>query len=355
MRTGYTTGACATAAAKAAATYLLTGEAPAQVTIRLPNGRDVVFVIHRAEQGMRSETAAWAQCSIIKDAGDDPDVTHGAEIVARVWRIERGIELLGGEGVGVVTRPGLGLEVGGPAINPIPRRMIVGELAWALNATPGLAVEIAVPGGEELARRTLNGRLGIVGGISILGTTGIVRPYSTAAWRASVGQAIDVAAANGVHEIALSTGGRSERYTRDRLSWPEIAFVEMGEFTGYALKRARRHGIRHVVLGGMIGKLSKIAAGHMMTHVAGNQVDPSYLATLAAHAGAGLAVIDEIRAANTARHVQEIAMARHVPGLFGQIASAVVDRCTREVDGGLEIGCFLFDFDGTLLAAAGAA
>ena len=354
MRTGYTTGACATAAAKAAATYLLSGAAPSEITIRLPNGHDVRFDIHRAEQGVDAD-GPWARCSIIKDAGDDPDVTHGAEIVARVWRIEHGIELRGGEGVGMVTRPGLGLEVGGPAINPVPRRMIVGELTWVLDTIPGLAVEIAVPGGEELAKRTLNGRLGIVGGISILGTTGIVRPYSTAAWRASVGQAIDVAAANGIREIALATGGRTERYTRERLGWPEIAFVEMGEFTGYALKRAFRNGMHHVILGGMIGKLSKIAAGHMMTHVAGNQVDPGYLGTLAERAGADPATVEEIRAANTARHVQEIAIARHVPGLFGEIASAVVDRCTREVDGGLEIGCFLFDFDGTLLAQAGAA
>ncbi|MSQ29010.1 MAG: cobalt-precorrin-5B (C(1))-methyltransferase [Dehalococcoidia bacterium] len=353
MRTGFTTGTCAAAAAQAATRYLLDGVAPSKVSVRLPNGHDASFAVHASSRG-RDDVGDWARCSVIKDAGDDPDVTHGAEIVARVWAAPPGITLLGSEGVGTVTRPGLGLEVGGPAINPVPRRMIVAEVTAAMGNLAGITVEISVPGGEALAKRTLNGRLGIVGGISILGTTGIVRPYSTAAWRASVGQAIDVAAANGIEAIALTTGGRSERYTQQRLGWPDLALVEMGEFTGYALKRARRDRIRRVVLGGMIGKLSKIAAGHMMTHVAGNQVDPAYLASLAAQAGADAASIDAMRAANTARHVQEIAIERGVTGMFAVLASAVVARCTEEVHGGLDIGCLLFDFDGALLAQAGA-
>lgn len=352
MRTGFTTGSCAAAAAQAATTYLLTGSVPTSATVRLPSGRDATFEVHASAVGDGPD-GRWARCSVLKDAGDDPDVTHGAEIVARVWAMPHGLTLLRGSGVGTVTRPGLGLEVGGPAINPVPRRMIVDEVTRAMGTLPGVAVEISVPGGEELAKRTLNGRLGIIGGISILGTTGIVRPYSTAAWRASVGQAIDVAAANGIESIALTTGGRSERFTQQRLAWPELAFVEMGEFTGYALKQAERDHMRHVVLGGMVGKFSKIAAGHMMTHVAGNQVDPGYLADLAAIAGADAATIEAMRRANTARHVQEIAIERGVHRLFDVLAAAVVERCRAEVGGGLELGCLLFDFDGTLLAQAG--
>lgn len=352
MRTGFTTGACAAAAAKAATAYLLTGVRPKDVAIRLPSGREAIFALHAAK---RAPDGSSALCSVIKDAGDDPDVTHGAEIRARVGRAAApGIELRGGEGVGTVTRPGLGLEIGGPAINPVPRRMIreaVTETAG--EAAGGLVVEISATNGEELAKHTLNGRLGIVGGISILGTTGIVRPYSTAAWRASVGQAIDVAAANGIGRIVLSTGGRSERYAQELLGWPEVAYVEMGEFTGYALRRARTHKMRGVVLAGMIGKLSKVAQGHFMTHVAGNQVDPAYLAGLAAECGASDTDVAAMGAANTARHVQEIALERGVAGFFDRVARAAVERCLDEVHGEMEIGCALFDFDGGLLGKAG--
>jgi len=274
LRSGYTTGACAAAAAKAAALALTTQQAVQEVTIRLPIGQDVTFAVHRCEVGPDE-----ALCSVIKDAGDDPDVTHGAEICARVRRAEH-FELAGGEGVGTVTRPGLGLEVGGPAINPVPRRMISESIAEVTTELP--RVEISVPGGEQMAKKTLNGRLGIVGGISILGTTGIVRPYSTASWRASVEQAVDVAAANGVREVVFSTGGRSEKFSQKLFpELPDLAFVEMGEFTGHALKRCAARGITRAVLSGMIGKLSKVAQGHFMTHVAGNQVDPEFLAELA--------------------------------------------------------------------------
>src|SRR5581483_9936938 len=200
--------------------------------------------------------------------------------------------------------PGLGLEVGGPAINPVPRRMIteaVTEAAGAHLHEHGLRVEISVPKGEELAKRTLNARLGIIGGISILGTTGIVKPWSTAAWRASVVQGIDVAAANGISHIILSTGGRSERFAQALYpELPEMAFVEMGEFTGAALKRAAARRMRRATLAGMIGKFSKIAQGHFMTHVAGNQVDPGFLASVARDAGASEALAARIAQANTA-------------------------------------------------------
>jgi cobalt-precorrin-5B (C1)-methyltransferase len=293
------------------------------------------------------------RCSVIKDAGDDPDVTHGAEIVARVWRTSHpGIELRGGTGVGTVTLPGLGLEVGGPAINPVPQRMIVEAVTEAAGSgieSKGLVVEISVPKGEELAKKTLNARLGIIGGISILGTTGIVRPYSTASWRASVEQAIDVAAANAHLEIAITTGGRSERFAQKELKLPDIAMIEMGEFTGHALRRATRNGIRAVHVCGMIGKLSKVAQGHLMTHVAGNQVDTGYLASVAKRAGASDRVWRRMATANTAREAQELAQTAGLTGFFDLIADEASAVCSRYVRGALAIDCLLFDFDGTLL------
>jgi cobalt-precorrin-5B (C1)-methyltransferase len=353
MREGFTTGACATAASLGA-TRALIGQQPVEVvTIHLPAGRDATFALARCEL-----SAEQARCGVIKDAGDDPDATHGAEIVSTVsWRDAPGLDLAGGSGVGVVTRPGLGLEVGGPAINPVPRRMIsehVTAEAGRLLESRGLRVEISVPRGDQIALKTLNGRLGIVGGISILGTTGIVKPWSTAAWRASVLQAIDVAAANGQRHIVLSTGGRSESFSMRQLAdLPEIAFVEMGEFTGAALKRCVERGCERVTLAGMVGKFSKLAQGHFMTHVAGNQVDLAFLAAVAADTGASSAVQAEIRAANTARHFQEIALANNLSGVFDRLAHAVRTRSLELIGERLSVACVLFDFDGRVLGSAG--
>jgi len=353
MREGFTTGACATAASLAATRALLRRQPVDVVTIHLPIGRDATFALARCE--LRTHDA---QCGVIKDGGDDPDATHGAEIISTVsWRDEPGLELTGGTGVGVVTRPGLGLPVGGPAINPVPRRMITEHVAAEaadVLRTCGLRVEISVPRGEEIARKTLNGRLGIIGGISILGTTGIVKPWSTAAWRASVLQAIDVAAANGQEHIVLSTGGRSEGYSMQLLSHlPELAFVEMGEFTGAALERCVEGGCRRVTLAGMVGKFSKLAQGHFMTHVAGNQVDLVFLATVAAGCGASTSIQRDIRAANTARHFQEIALAHGLTKVFDRLADMVRGRSVDLVGQRLSVACVLFDFDGSVLGTAG--
>ena len=352
LRTGFTTGACATAAGVAAARWLLFGEQLSEVTIDLPIGRPATFEIVDRASG-----DGWSRCSVVKDGGDDPDVTHRAEIRTRVRRGGGpGITFEAGEGVGTVTRPGLGLEIGGPAINPVPRQMLrshLEALAPDVVSGDGLTVEVSIPNGETLARRTLNGRLGIVGGLSILGTTGIVVPYSTAAWRASVGQAIDVAAATGQKHVVLSTGGRSEQYAQRIISLPEVAFVEMGEFTGYALKRCVEKGVRAVSLSGMIGKMSKIAAGHFMTHVAGNQVDMRLLADLTAGQGGSASIIAEIEQANTARHVQEILLRERIYGTFNQICAIVVERSDALVGGALAVECFLFDFEGNVLGRAG--
>ena len=212
---------------------------------------------------------------MVKDAGDDPDVTHGARLTATVrWRDEPGIELDGGVGVGVVTKPGLGLELGGPAINPVPRAMITQSVGEAIDLTQrGIQVIISVPDGEKMARKTTNARLGIIGGISILGTTGIVRPFSTASWRASVEQAISVLAAQGEDTVVLCTGGRTEKGAMKLLPHlPEVCFVEVGDFTGAALRRAVEHELNRIIFVGMAGKLTKLAAGVLMTHYTRSKV-----------------------------------------------------------------------------------
>jgi cobalt-precorrin-5B (C1)-methyltransferase len=333
---------------------LLTQRVPASAIIRLPipTHQEARFF----PQGWRL-SASEAYCEVVKDAGDDPDVTHGALICATVrWRNEPGLLIRGGEGVGVVTRPGLGLEVGGPAINPVPRRMIttsVEEVVGTLLGTQGVEVTISVPTGEELAKKTFNPRLGILGGISILGTTGIVHPYSTASWRASVVQAVEVAAANGCRTIVLSTGGTTEGFAKRLFpDWPEMAFVEMGIFTGAALKAAVRVGIHKVILSGQMGKFSKIAQGHMQTHVAGNRVDTEYLADIAAHHGAAPAVRATILEANTARHVGEILSTTGLMSVFDELCVEVCRQCRAYVKDQLAVEAIMFDYDGSIRGRA---
>jgi cobalt-precorrin-5B (C1)-methyltransferase len=304
LRTGWTTGTCASAAAKAATAALVTGEQQREVDVALPSGQRVSFAVEQCVVGDGAATAV-----VVKDAGDDPDVTHGAHLTATVsWRAEPGIELAGGEGVGVVTKPGLGLDVGGPAINPVPRRMIAANVGEVVDLDArGVLVVISVPGGEVMARKTTNRRLGIVGGISILGTTGIVRPFSTASWRASVVQAVSVLAAQGGRTLVLSTGGRTERAAMRLLpDLPEVAFVEVGDFTGAALREAVDKGLADVVFVGMAGKLTKLAGGVLMTHYTRSAIDRDLLADLTARAGGDAALVADVRAANTARHAYEL-------------------------------------------------
>jgi len=304
LRTGWTTGTCAAAAAKAAAAALATGETQKTVEIGLPDGRRVSFPV---EDCTLSETKAEAV--VVKDAGDDPDVTHGARLTATVrWRGHPGIDLLGGVGVGVVTKPGLGLELGAPAINPVPRTMITQSVGEAVDlARRGIEVTISVPDGERMARKTTNARLGIIGGISILGTTGIVRPFSTASWRASVEQAISVLAAQGEDTVVLCTGGRTEKGAMKLLpNVPEVCFVEVGDFTGAALRKAVEHHLGHVVFAGMAGKLTKLAAGVLMTHYTRSKVDLALLEDITRSAGGPGDLAVRVGHANTARHAAEL-------------------------------------------------
>ncbi len=302
-RKGYTTGACSAAAARAATLGLVAGTVPDEIDCHLPNGQIVSFAV--IEGYCRD---GHAHAVVIKDAGDDPDVTDKAHLTADVRLMPNNpdtVLLKGGDGVGLVTMRGLGLEVGGPAINPVPRRNIeenVRAAAGNLLSRDGLEVTISVPGGEEMAKRTLNARLGILNGISILGTTGIVHPYSTAAFRASVIQGVEVAARQGLDTVVLTTGGRTEKFVMREL--PELAqlcFVQMGDFLKYALDTSVKQGIRHVVIGGMVGKLTKMAQGETITHAGRNAVDTDLVADIAAAVGAPPEICAEIRAAETAR------------------------------------------------------
>lgn len=347
LRSGYTTGACATAATKAALLALARHETPAEVEIVLPIGTRVTFKLAQCRYSPVEGFAAT-----IKDGGDDPDCTHGAEICSTVaWRTGPGIVLERGVGVGVVTKPGLGLEIGGPAINPVPRRMITG-VVQEIAGDRGVRVVISVPRGEELAKRTLNPRLGILGGISILGTTGIVTPYSTRAFEESVGQSIDVAAALGIDHVVLTTGGRSERFAQGLVRLPEEAFVQMGDFCGYALNRAREKKIRKATICAMPGKMAKLAAGVLMTHASGSAVDPVFLARLAEETGAPPEAVTAIRGANTARHAAEIVDRCGLPAFYERLCGEAAAACRRAAADAFDVECILTDFEGKVLGRA---
>ncbi|GLY10898.1 cobalt-precorrin-5B C(1)-methyltransferase [Bacillus badius] len=352
LRKGYTTGACATAAVQAALVSLLSGEKQETATIYLPAKVFATFPVEHCE--IREDRAIAA---IKKDAGDDPDVTHGAVIYAEViLKEERGIELDGGEGVGRATKPGLAVEVGQAAINPVPRKMILSEAEKILEEfqrTDGLKIIISVPGGEEMAKKTLNGRLGIIGGISILGTRGIVMPFSTAAYKASIIQAIHVARAGGCDHVAITTGGRSEKYAIQQL--PELkeeAFIEMGDFVGFTLKHCKRLGIKRVSMVGMMGKFSKVAQGVMMVHSKSAPVDFNFLADIALEAGASLGEAEEVRGANTASHAGELMAAAGHDRFFTILCASCCEHALKEVGGGMEIETTLYTFKGECLGKA---
>ncbi|GLZ13559.1 cobalt-precorrin-5B C(1)-methyltransferase [Actinomadura sp. NBRC 104425] len=354
LRTGWTTGTCASAAAKAATRLLRGGDPPGYVEVALPSGNRVTF---RVEEAGVDAGRGRARAVVVKDAGDDPDVTHGAHITADVsWRGEPGLDLDGGEGVGVVTKPGLGLELGGPAINPVPRKMITQAVAEALAGAPldgppdpravadpatgrGVRVVISVPEGERMARKTTNRRLGILGGISILGTTGIVRPFSTASWRASVEQAVSVMAAQGETTLVLCTGGRTEKGAMRLLPrLPEVCFVEVGDFTGAALRRAVEHGLTQVVFVGMAGKLTKLASGVLMTHYTRSRIDTGLLGEITAAMGGPPELAERVAAANTARHAYELWEEAGLLGPCGRElcrrVAGVLERFAAEAAGG---------------------
>jgi len=352
LRRGWTTGACAAAAAKAAYAALVTGEFPDPVEITLPRGERPSFAL-----ALTRKDEGSASAGVIKDAGDDPDVTHGALIVAtvRMTAPASGVSFRAGEGVGTVTRPGLPVPPGEPAINPVPRQMIrdaIADIAAATGAGGDVEVEIAVPGGSAMAAKTLNARLGIVGGLSILGTTGIVVPYSCAAWIHSIHRGIDVARAAGFDHIAGATGSASEAAVQKLYGLPEPALIDMGDFVGGMLKYLRRHPVPQVTIAGGVAKMSKLAQGLLDLHSRRGTVDLAALAAMAETVGASAALRERIMAANTAAETFAAAAADGI-GLGNAVAQAAQATAARVVEGcGIAIEVVLFDRDGALVGRA---
>lgn len=337
MRHGYTTGSNATAATKAALLSLIRQEAVTEAEILLPIGDRVAFHMQNVTFDEYS-----AEASVIKDAGDDPDATHKALIVSTVtWTSEPGIVLEGGTGVGRVTKPGLPVPVGEAAINPVPRRMITEtarEVLDAYNIKRGIRIVISVPEGEEIAKKTLNARLGIIGGISILGTRGTVVPFSTAAFKASIAQAISVAVEGGCEHLIATTGGRSEKFAMKLYDgYPEEAFIEMGDFVGFTLKMCKKYGVKRVALVGMMGKFSKVAQGIMMVHSKSAPVDFGFLAGVAEEAGVPGELIAQIREANTASQVGDLMRENGCDAFFEALCRHVCYSGLKEMGGDAEI------------------
>ena len=352
LRRGWTTGACATAATKAALTALWSGAFPEAVSIALPGGQTPQFRVETMAKG-----PGWAQAGIVKDAGDDPDVTHGALICVRVaqslpdpssGRTSEGVSFVAGEGAGTVTRPGLPIAVGEAAINPGPRQMmraVVAELAAETGRSGDVTLTVSIPGGQALAAKTWNPRLGIVGGLSILGTTGIVRPFSCAAWIASIHRGIDVARAAGLGHVAACTGATSEKAVQTLYALPDHAMLDMGDFAGGVLKYLRRHPVARLTLGGGIGKLTKLAQGALDLHSARSQVDFAALGALARAQG-----LADVTKAHTALEAFDLA--------GDGLAAALAEAARQKADDMLaKSGCIvdvvMVDRSGKIIARAG--
>ncbi|MDH3329010.1 MAG: cobalt-precorrin-5B (C(1))-methyltransferase CbiD [Desulfobulbaceae bacterium] len=314
LRSGYTTGACAAAASKAAALLLVNGVSPEAVDIPFPDGSRHRFAVLRTENG----DDGFCRAAIVKDAGDDPDVTNGAEIVAAIRWLPEDINLTGhirigaqnivlgaGVGVGIVTKPGLAVKPGEPAINPVPRQMIHEALLEGLadKSDRGVQVVISVPNGDVLAEKTLNHRLGVVGGLSILGTTGIVRPVSAEAWTATILASLDVARAAGLNEVVLSTGRTSERGVQDMVRLPEEAYAMMGDYLEFSLKNAALRGFEKIHLAGMWAKIMKAAMKIPQTHVRHGALEMKDGAAFLKLLGAEGALLKKLESSNTAREM----------------------------------------------------
>ena len=336
LRRGWTTGACATAAVKAAYTALLTGQFPDPVSITLPKGEQPAFPLAREEKG-----AGWARVGIIKDAGDDPDVTHGAMVIATLRLCGKGVTFKAGEGVGMVTKPGLPIAVGEPAINPVPRQMMMAEIA-ALGGGD-VEIEISIPDGAAIALKTWNPRLGIIGGLSILGTTGIVNPFSCAAWIASIHRGIDVARAMKLEHVAGCTGSTSEDAVRAYFNLPLEAMLDMGDFAGGLLKYLRANPVPRVTIGGGFGKMVKLAQGAMDLHSGRSQVDFAWLAERAPEPYRA-----DVLAANTAQHVLEMVG----PSLAEKIAQEALQHVKRVLESSSVADVIIVDRAGKIIAYA---
>lgn len=363
LRRGFTTGVCAAAGAKAAARSVFMGlkSLPrgrrARVPVTLPNGAVLEIPVESIKvRGKR------AVATVIKDAGDDPDVTNGAEFVTEVLFLRENrqrarVTIRGGEGVGVVTRPGLKVPVGRPAINPVPRSMIsmaIREAAKEAGIRPSVVVTVSVPRGKEIAKKTMNGRLGIVGGISILGTTGIVEPMSLVAFTNSISCGVDVALAAGLDEVVFSTGRSSERVVERALKLPEPAHVLTGDHMGFALRDAgKRKGLRRVTVAGQFGKFTKLAAGHFETHCSDSSVEFGFLAGLCRGLGADDKLIKRVEGANTAREVFFMLREAGLGAALERVCSLARENAMRVAGGRLEVRAVLVGYDNDMACVCG--
>lgn len=349
LRPGWTTGACATAATTAAYTALLTGDFPDPVTITLPKGQTPAFAL--AAEALSGGTA---MAGIVKDAGDDPDVTHGALVRATVRPLPTGsgVVFRAGPGVGTVTRPGLPLDVGEPAVNPVPRQLMrehVAAVAARHGGTGDVELTLSIDNGEEIARSTWNPRLGILGGLSVLGTTGVVVPYSCSAWIDSIRRGVDVARAAGRTHVAGCTGSTSEKTVVAEYGLPEDALLDMGDFAGAVLKYVRRHPVDRLTVCGGFAKLSKLAAGHLDLHSARSQVDKGFLADLARQGGATPELAEAVAAANTGLAALQLCTAAGVP-LGDLVAVAARDQALAVLRGApVTVDVLCTDRTGTLV------
>ena len=395
LRKGYTTGACAAAAAKAAVILMLKGQGarvkgqktPAFVEIPFPDGSRVKFRIHASKLATRN-SQLLARASVIKDAGDDPDITNGAEIVAEAALGSRVkgqgsrrkidlphapcsmplIQIKGGKGVGVVTKPGLAVPVGSPAINPVPMKMIREAVMEAIKegsrvkgqkekgqgsrvkGQEVLEITISVPKGKELAKKTLNSRLGIIGGISILGTTGIVEPMSVDAYTETISLGIDMAVAAGLNEIVFTPGRNSEKYAEEILRLKEEAFVQMGDYAGFAFKTAVKKGIKKIDVVGQLGKMAKIADGNFKTHVRDSMLDLSHIAKWAEEWGYDKAISKSIKQSNTARQISDFFEGRVDKRFFELVAKRVIEKIKGLLKRDIEIRCIILSSNGSVMA-----
>ena len=350
LRTGFTTGSCATASSKACVLSIINQKKIEQTDIILPKRSKLDIQINSCEFTENSAT-----CSVIKDGGDDPDVTHGAEIFVYVELTNNigKIEIDGGEGVGRVTKPGLGLEIGSAAINPTPKKMIlenVTEISKEILEKNGIMIKVSVPNGKELGPKTDNPRIGIMGGISILGTSGIVIPYSTASFAAAIRQQIAVVSSMNDDNVVLTTGGRSEDFARTIIELPDHSFIQMGDFSGYTIKQCAKQGLKKAYVAGFIGKLAKMAAGVKQTHVKGGKVDMKFLSELAKRCDAKSDTISKILGANTARNVQEIIIEDKVDGFFDEVTKEACNQMRQHSEEKIPVEVILFDFDGKVLS-----
>lgn len=341
MRYGYTTGVCAAAAAKGASALLFFGGPLERVSVELPAGLTLELELCDVEMG-----DGWASCCVVKDAGDDPDVTDGIRVCARARRVEgKGVEVKGGEGVGVVTRPGLPVPPGSPAINPVPMAMIRKEVGEVLPEGAGVEVTIYVPGGEEVARRTFNPRLGIVGGISIIGTTGLVEPLSEEAYVKSLRMALSVLRAEGERRAVVVFGNQGERAARS-LGIPDRMVVKMGNFVGEMVDGLAEEGFSEALLLGHLGKVAKVAGGIFRTdgRVADGRLE--VIGCYAALAGAGPDLVGRILSSNTVEEVISLLEGEGLGLAFDLVCEAASRRCALRSGGKVLFGTVALDGGG---------